>query len=137
MKADELMIGDWVLYVGTPMRITGRLIDDLEFNELNYIEREGFEPIPITPEILEKNGFMKETDGEWAIWNIGEEGTNSEFDSLYFQDFRKLYTRDWRFSFDLYGRGHGGIHIQYVHELQHALRLYGIEKDINIVMHKN
>ena len=64
MKATELMIGDWVCLKDDtkcefPLKVDGVLTDDIS------LEGEGFlggvdgliRPIPITPEILEKNGF--------------------------------------------------------------------------------
>ena len=64
MKATELMIGDWVCLKDDtkyelPQKVDGILTDDIS------LEGEGFlggvdgliRPIPITPEILEKNGW--------------------------------------------------------------------------------
>ena len=64
MKATELMIGDWVCLKDDtkcefPLKVDGVLTDDIS------LEGEGFlggvdgliRPIPITPEILEKNGW--------------------------------------------------------------------------------
>ena len=64
MKANELMIGDWVCLKDDtkcefPLKVDGVLTDDIS------LEGEGFlggvdgliRPIPITPEILEKNGW--------------------------------------------------------------------------------
>ena len=66
MKATELMIGDWVCLKDDtkyelPLKVDGVLTDDIS------IEGEGFlggvdefiRPIPITPEILEKNGWKR------------------------------------------------------------------------------
>ena len=71
MKATDLMIGDWVCLKDDtkcefPLKVDGVLTDDIS------LEGEGFlggaegliRPIPITPEILEKNGFeMFKYDG--------------------------------------------------------------------------
>ena len=49
MKKEDLMIGDWVLFVGSKYQI------QKEDFSANYV----FEPIPLTEEILDKNGFKK------------------------------------------------------------------------------
>ena len=56
MKVEELMIGDWYWWEAEgkkyPMQVTKdsfRLFDE---------DISNFEPIPLTPEILEKNGFV-------------------------------------------------------------------------------
>ena len=51
MKTKELMIGDWVY--GTEKKKYGR-VDRLEHD----VEDESVEPIPLTEEILKKNGFL-------------------------------------------------------------------------------
>ena len=117
MKATELMIGDWVclkddIKSELPLKVDGVLIDDIS------LEGEGFlggvdglvRPISLTPEILEKNGFveLKLDEGsstilwEYYPWNIEYDITNDEY----------------------YGM-RGEIKIEYVHQLQHILRLYG------------
>ena len=61
MKAQDLMIGDWVYYSHTEDGIA-------PFDEVTQIEADDFtrdecifqtlyQPIPLTPKILEKNGF--------------------------------------------------------------------------------
>lgn len=59
MKSSELMIGDWVMYdefidksMNHPIKITHL--------DKNSILTKQYYPIPLTPEILEKNGL--ETD---------------------------------------------------------------------------
>ena len=67
------------------------------------------EPIPITPEILEKNGFY-------------------EHDGYYTSEFFNLHHR----INNTYAIGDTMMRVTYVHELQHALRLCGIKKDIEL-----
>lgn len=75
-----------------------------------------FEPIPLTPEILEKNGAHKnKLMGEQRHFEYWIDG------------FTMLAIYDADFSFQING---GARKIKYVHELQHALRLCGIEKEI-------
>lgn len=73
MKANEFRVGNWLLYVwenevGLPVKEYMRIepidiwrMEDDEFMEL-------FEPIPLTPEILEKCGF---SDNDYKTGYIG------------------------------------------------------------------
>ena len=152
MKAEELMIGDWVQIV-EPSTYTGAigrtktLIDHKDdenayfkvFLKNNTIHigiedicSEDIRPIPLTPEILEKNGFERN-----PLWHhcdkdlddysisvqlgyanrieyikIAEKGKDNVIPS----ERTKLYL----------------THIKYVHDLQHALRLCGITSEIII-----
>lgn len=129
MKATELMIGDWVCHCKRkhePMRITN-LAEDFTDEDM-----EGLEPIPLTPEILKKNGFKRD-----PLWHhcdkdlddysisvqlgyanrieyikIAEKGKDNVIPS----ERTKLYL----------------THIKYVHQLQHAMRLVGIDKKIEL-----
>ena len=133
MKSTELMIGDWV-QIAEPCKYAGAigrvktLIDHKDdenayfkvFLKNNTIHigiedicSDDIRPIPLTPEILEKNGFIKEsrefqrntlqycvlTDGLWI--DISEVN--------YFE-----------------GK------LEFVHQLQHALKLCGITREIII-----
>ena len=139
MKANELMIGDFVRTAkdvcfskGTIVQV--RNIDgDNRFLEKNLIGCatcipidnpdkmswgvwvEYLEPIPLTPEILEKNGF----------------------------DYNDLpFVQGWQqFGLTLYRGGKGylincgenvAMVVNYVHQLQHALRICGIDKEITL-----
>ena len=123
MKATDLMIGDWVVVHARVDKIAKIEAIDLQgvktsiggpwmFDEI--------EPIPLTPEILEKNGW-KTTDryryncgGVWFdIINRGAEDFDIEV-SAYDGGFAYVAT------------------IYNVHELQHALRLCGIKKEIEL-----
>ena len=80
-------------------------------DELDWQDGDDFswiEPIPLTAEILEKNGFV--LDGE----------------SWWYKDFRIVLSSSKGVSL-VCGRQ---IKFCYVHELQHALRLCGIDKEI-------
>lgn len=132
MEAKELMIGDWVQVPS--------LIDNVEhydawckvkqlrdcdldvvgFKELKYSE---IIPILLTPEILEKNGFVKFVGSQYVLPKCSagviltkiKEMPNAN--GIWLVAIKNGYT-DAR------------IVITYVHELQHALRLCGVEKEI-------
>ena len=120
MKATELMVGDWVYCEGqpTPENVTIQTIaeDGVWFNGPNYEGAASYDrifPIPITPEILEKNGF-EEFDG-WRILDMDD------------VEIRWIGT-----ILEISG-SHGNMelpNVQCVHELQHVLRLCGIEKEV-------
>lgn len=128
MEAKELMIGDWLFYRGQfnafefkVKQITKRKVGyHAEPNEsrMHYIILSECEPIPITPEFLERNGFEK-------------------VQSLYYlKSLNKVYLCfiEYNIVNNCLFINDGLIPrpIRYVHQLQHAMRLCGIEKDITI-----
>ena len=136
MKAEELMIGDWVdVYheltdesgFYKPLRVTGIHYNDgicfgdstieSPWNDLKEFE-EGVRPIPLTPEILEKNGFEKHISDIRMFFQHGEY-------HLSYYIVNKHFT--------IYNQIDGSLIqrvIVNVHELQHALKLCGIDKEI-------
>lgn len=130
MNANELMIGDWVRCTDPkPFRI--EQIDGIE--ELVYgddgffVNTADLQPIPLTGEILEKNGFEDVGD---CIYQITErpywfwvDFYNHQYGSEL--DTSTYINEDSERIIKLNG-------IPYVHELQHALRMCGAGKDIKI-----
>ena len=132
MKANELMIGDWVMYNPNvfiedeyeppkewyPMKITSGL--DIE------LATEGcYAPIPLTPEILEKNGWIYNNEDEKFLpqtWVGGGLMLQAADDCGYCI----VVTSDY----DDEDTNNTPFVILYIHELQHALRLRRIEKEI-------
>ena len=121
-----LMIGDYVLYEGEATRITQ--INDCGdcWTEKNpFTENEEVEPIKISKEMLERNGFEPYDD-----------------ESLY------LFPGDPSLCIKCYPDGDYGfcighlikhsfapfIFIDYVHELQHILHLYAADRFGNLSM---
>lgn len=141
MNANELMIGDWVQIPESTFLDTKYPVRVVLVNEYGYVElfdgsgdfghniNEGVEPIPLTPEILEKNGFVKVPHEyeypECQCWTNDVDG-NYSFE-IVTDEHRKPY---------ILGNGDMGdyewvnFECKYVHELQHALRLAGINKEI-------
>lgn len=130
MNDKELMIDDWYLASNQhstmdgdytlefyPKRLT---IDDLIFakeNDWNECDWNEFtKSIPLTSEILEKNGF-KQADAF-------RKGYGYDFPSQYIEDMYPIYLRTngiWNIQCAEL------IDIKYVHELQHTLRLCGLK----------
>ena len=117
MKANELMIGDWVLVSNTPLKIAALGTIKAGFmdakGEMFYQYYDNIEPIPLTAEILEKN-FQKD-----RMWVDGY----TIADSITIYNTGEGY---WTIGYlEL-------IELRYVHELQHTLKLCGIDKEIKL-----
>lgn len=130
MKATELMIGDLVIHgfggIGKITEIDSKtvVIKDDGFdigdgmNEVSFALNE-LTPIPLTPEILEKNGFELQRDKS-ELGTLDTYWLGSELGAF---RIHRLNNGDYQF---------GLAKISNVHELQHALRLCGINKEIEI-----
>ena len=154
MKANELMIGDWVKttsdwperYQNKITRVRGLCDEngqiDCDLTEPNgaYVwsdDEDSFEPIPLTAEILEKNGLRKVTlDGEKG--SKQDYYIDTHFVGYYNMDaLTRVHAspivydikQKWLFVDD---KQICRIELMcpYVHTLQHALRLCGIDKEI-------
>lgn len=115
-----IMIGDWVMAKKEPIRIATPFGNETVLHQLTlygytsdgakagpFLETE-LTPIPLTAEILEKNGFK----------NI-DTGLDCDGSNIYWKHNNgySINTQD--------------INLNFVHELQHALRLCGInDKEI-------
>ena len=131
------MIGDWVYAIDGDCKKHPCRIATLEYDSTN--EKDDFsidfygtdyevewpdvafevEPIPLTPEILEKNGFVPDNFSPYYL--------SIEDGSIRFSEHQYgLYCNILR-SYQRYD----GV-CNYVHELQHALKLCGIDKEIVI-----
>lgn len=130
MKAGELMIGDYVIRKNVPKEIlivdtidSIRGIVYLDLDGLGITEKlENIEPIPLTQKILERNGFVKNKYGEMIL---DEELGTSEIYLVLEPTWDEEYYW-WRVNNELITK------IKSVHELQHTLRLCGINKNIVI-----
>ena len=117
------MIGDWVVGCsGEPFKIGIVDPDFLHWNEIK--------PIPLTPEILEKNEFTKSTPPPGIHAKCYELDNKKDRYNLTIADYNK-YKR-LLLNVDSEDSECFNIKCDYVHELQHALRLCKIEKDIKL-----
>ena len=128
MKAEELMRNDWVCIdnENAPKQVDWIRSGEVGLYWSQTVTPPYLKPIPLTPEILEKNGFMeiKGTNTTFKIDIYGylikvtfpkeNEETNKRNPFLVIDSRPSYYSSE----------------CLYVHELQHVLRLLGIEKDI-------
>ena len=135
MKATDLMIGDKVM-----VKVLSQIPDTYVLHTWtanDYSRDIQVKPIPLTPEILEKNGFDPETflTAEWERkvyfkefpGCVVEPADSGKYIFGTTQYWSKTYSDgspiDWGTMYEsrIYN-------LQYVHELQHALRLCGLNE---------
>lgn len=143
LKISDLSVGDWVYYDkgDTPYSIrsvyrTGIqdcvVLNDSVFPEgvIGFVDR--LTPIPITAEILEQNGFEFEKASRWHICELEDKtrinvwiGRNNE--GRIEVSKPDLFEHEYHFKY-------ADIEVLNiaVHQLQHALRLAGVDKEINL-----
>lgn len=131
MKANELMIGDWVQYPATmgnlvPCKVVGistEITVEFTTGARKYEALKAVEPIPLTAKILISNGFELQNNNHFYF---DDEYTESDIheltDSIWFVECVDL-------EFSMPSQG---MIVCNVHELQHALKLCGIEKEIEL-----
>lgn len=122
MKIEELSVGDWVMYrnrewqVCSLYQFTGEV--GLWRNDSQICENVAdLTPVPLTPEILEKNGCLHTAENrilcDWFDGRI---------------TVRKYNNREW---YELFvGSNQMKFKLMFVHQLQRAMKLAGIEKEI-------
>lgn len=99
---------------------------------------EYLDPLLLTPEILEKNGFRRINEGEQhcercVFVTNTEQAPQTVVDFSFYDDCIPADTlcKIWTKPSDCYGQNDVHIcNLRYVRELQHALHLCGIEKEI-------
>lgn len=140
MKAEELMIGDrvklkdaqlgYIRFNGPTVKIESIVPPNVYVRNykglLEDVKDEYLLPIPLNPEILEKNGFEKVYD-KYKLPNYRIKWNS--YTDLYFTVFTGVdgYWNPIGLSVITGGLP---VNVDYVHQLQHALRLCGIRKEI-------
>jgi hypothetical protein len=134
MKATELMIGDWVMntYNRKPEQvceIRERMVM-LDYNDLyDYDE---IEPIPLTSEILEQNGFVtKDKPDDWKGYRYYAYKNGSTCISFRLFHDKGIYKWSGKCEISLNAPPYW-IRFEYLHELQNILKICGIDKEITI-----
>ena len=122
MKANELELGDWV-YVkkwGYPVQISN--VDSIGctcWGGFSFYIPEDLEPVPLTDKILKENGF--------------ETGSDRYLGKIYRFQKTLFFIRIGRDNKTLQTNMCGcEVVIQYVHQLQHLMRLCRVGKEIEL-----
>ena len=131
MKVNDLMVGDLVIYGGlyTKVIYIGQKISLYDGKGTEFtIDPCHIEPIPLTEEILVKNGFVyREEEETCATQAFHHWQLNGHWFALNYTQYFRKEKKDDMPRFDI-----AGIAFNYVHQLQHLLRLCGIEKELII-----
>jgi hypothetical protein len=151
MKANELMVGDWVYnhrkweYPIVEIHKDSAVVVARHYGEEEF-ELSDLYPIPLTPEILEKNGFItEEREGDPTFPYLAFIIENDEYRiEITWYDSHDVYEPNtgeylhgapevWNMEIlGKCGNYDFGKNKLYLHEFQHALKLCGIEKNIII-----
>lgn len=133
MKANELMLADWVNIINTG-HAQVVMVDQyhIQTTYAKYlIDERKLEPILITAEILKANGFIRKEiykDGDfWDYIYSQHDGVHDFYCKARFVDSRGIDCCE--FSYYTYGIlscNVVSIKYRFVHELQHAMRLIGL-----------
>lgn len=132
LKISDLSVGDWVMCNEDKYRV----MDITMFYELDLLKSsesfrtsiDNIHPIPITAEVLEKNGLFRheqDDDNSERIVLSNHFMMARTYDDV--EWWRVLIYNEEIPSEELFN----GI-VYSVHQLQHALRLAGIDKEINL-----
>lgn len=149
LKISDLSVGDWVRY-------DDRICQIAEIHQLSYnfgskeicsfpqvtlyyeddmptyqesVPFKDIHPIPITAEILGKNGWRileKEVLGEDYEYEGGERVWDDENRSIEIcEEKQEVFWYSWSNEYYMW-------RLEYVHQLQHLIRLAGVDKEINL-----
>ena len=120
MKVTDLMIGDWYTWEAEgkkyPFQVTKETFKLLDEDIAN------FQPIPLSEEILIKNKFINLGEYEIGVSPYG-----------YTMYLIENYYKNYVLAIDSFNDSDKYVYLNvcnYIHELQHALKLYKIEKEI-------
>lgn len=133
MKASDLMIGDWVLFNEKPAQIVG-IRNDMDGAYARTTAKdvwypvETFEPIPLTEDILIKNGYKRDKHQcYYPIFNNPE----GDFMTVYFV----LRSGDGQWFMGVDTGAYESpcfAHCDYVHKFQHLLRDIDEDKELEL-----
>ena len=123
MDCKDLMTGDFVYVVRgydkhlTIEKINGVIVDKDNPYPVTIFTGEtvslnDIKPIPLTEDILLKNGFVKTWNGDWQLKEYATIIISKDY-------YVKIFERS--------------IRIDYIHELQHMLHAACVEKELVIV----
>ena len=128
MKATDLMIGDWVLYIGDEEPCIKKVTEITSLKQVELTDKNNWiivgenyaQPIELTDDILKKNGFLVDSNGIFYLKENLLVGIKKDNDYGYWFTNRADNYKEYICSCD------------FVHELQHILKLQQIEKEIEL-----
>lgn len=132
MKAEGIRVGDYFMVEPSGMTIKVAAIHNKKVgyhavtNRLEWVRIGLLRPIPLSREIFERNGFEKVEDIGFSLYCKDENG---------FAMYHIYYHHHYYLDIDGYIRGIGtfeGVNIQYLHQLQQAMDLCRITREIKI-----
>lgn len=140
ISVSDLSIGDWFqarmvkwdygdLDITPPMRVAEISSDEvmLQLGSVkHYAFVEDLQPIPITAEVLEKNGWKKSEIDKTMILEICKGQNIGISNTVYGHNFIAVYCALGQ-CYEV-----SNVPIRYVHELQHCLRILRTEKEITL-----
>lgn len=126
LESKDLMIGDWVKLKGYKFTYKVECVfheairiecgdHSLEDHEISK-----FEPIQLTLDILKKNGWNGDYSSAYPLFDSFRDADDGYLEISVFEDGEIRATINIC-EYDLF-------QIEYVHELQHALRLHGLNE---------
>ena len=135
LKISDISVGDWVQNnYGDYVKVEGiwqgsnfnYQVDTLRDGRIGTIIPCNLHPIPITAEILEQNGFVKKNYDNGKMWDWWCDNVL----------VRKFADEDiYRFIVAFSSMHYTTTMVvgKHTHQLQHALRLAGVDKEINLL----
>jgi hypothetical protein len=130
IKANELSVGNWVMWIGKPCQVdTGILVTEFPFkvDSSKYVK-----PIRITEEFLKSNGFVFDDD----INEIIEEKyylLKLDKFTITIHEGGNTLGRDWWVHIDNEDCCTiASADVQYVHQLQNLFNIANVEIDIRL-----
>ena len=131
MKATELMVNDWVNSDFGIFQIKEIFDDAVRDDRGNDYEFDCIHPILLTGEILKKNGFEFVSDSERVTKAFIDLYDLWKCEITQQQTLRLFYDKNSK-DYDLYALADNINNIYFVHELQNAMRVCGVEKEIEL-----
>ena len=130
LKISDLSVGDWVRYDGKEYQVQCVDVMSEMVTLFGYCEQReesagNLRSIPITAEILEKNGFVKKNYDNGKMWDWWCDNVL----------VRKFADEDiYRFIVAFDSKHYTTMMVvgKHIHQLQHALRLAEVDKEINL-----
>lgn len=142
MKANELMIGDWLLNknIGMIMKVYPMMLSQMFRRTPDATTEDyGFYPVRLSEELLLHNGFEKTIQAGMGYNTRDNYRLTFDVDVTY-KGHTDTFIHEVKAEHHLFKNmwdiettnGSRICNLEYVHELQHALRIGGIDREITV-----